>query len=91
MKSFVTCASRQIYVIIRVKTNMTRWAEYITHAREEEYMQVQRLLEISKRRLDDNIKVDLKEAGWGYGLNSFRSEYRSVVGCSELRNKFRVP
>jgi hypothetical protein len=45
-----------------------------------------------RRRLEDNIKMDLQEVGWGHGdwmeLAQDKDRWRAVVGT--VRN-FRVP
>jgi hypothetical protein len=42
-----------------------------------------RLLERPRRRWEDGIKMDLREIGWGCGMDSPGSVQGSVVGCCE--------
>ena len=41
----------------------------------------------SSRRWDDNIKMDLQELGWGYGLDCSSSGQELVARCYECGNE----
>ena len=36
-----------------------------------------------RRKWEDNIKTDLREGGWGHGLDRSDSEYGQRAGCCE--------
>jgi hypothetical protein len=40
-----------------------------------------------RRRWEDNIKIDLQEVGWGYGLNRSGSGQGQVAGTCEWGNE----
>ena len=40
-----------------------------------------------RRRRDDDINVNLHEAGWGPGLGLFSSEWGHVAGCSQCNDE----
>ena len=43
-----------------------------------------------RRRWEDNIKMDLREVGWGHGLDLSGSRYGQVTGCCECGNETPV-
>ena len=45
------------------------------------------LLGRPRRRLKDNIKMDLRKVGWGHGLDRSASGYRQIAGCCECGNE----
>jgi hypothetical protein len=61
-----------------IKSRRMRWAEHVVRMGEKRNpyrflvgkSEVKRLLGRPRRRWEDNIKIDLKEIGWGYGLDS---------------------
>jgi hypothetical protein len=46
-----------------------------------------RTLGRSRRRWEDNIKMDLREVGWGHRLDSSGSGQGQVAGCCECGNE----
>jgi hypothetical protein len=40
-----------------------------------------------RRRWEDNIKLDLKEVGWGHGLDGAGSGYGKVASCFKCGNE----
>jgi hypothetical protein len=86
MRSFITCILRQVYnQNDQVKENeMGRVCS--TNGREEEVCRIlvgkperKRPLGRPKRRLADNIKMDLREIGWG-GMDWIDlAQYRDLV------------
>jgi hypothetical protein len=40
-----------------------------------------------RRRWKDNIKMDLREVGWGHGLDRSGLGYGQVAGCCECGNE----
>jgi hypothetical protein len=52
-----------------------------------EKRQGRRPLGRSGRRWEDHIKVDLREVGWGYGLDRSGLGERQMTGCCECGNE----
>ena len=50
-----------------------------------------RPLERPSRRWEDNIKMDLREVGWGHGLDRSDSGKGQMAGFCECINELRVP
>jgi hypothetical protein len=86
--------------IIRVfKTRRSRWAGHEARMRERRRASrvlVERLgggilLGRTGRRWKDNIKMDLREVGWGYGLDRSGSGQGQVAGFLNAVMNLRVP
>ena len=85
--------------IIRViQSSRLRWAGYVAHMANRrgscgilrEKPEGRRQLERPKRRWEDNIKIDLREAGWGHGLDRSGSGQEQLAACCECSNGLRV-
>jgi hypothetical protein len=53
--------------------------------------EVKRPLWRPRRRWEDNIKMDLQEVGWGYGLDRAGSGQERVAGICECGNESSGP
>jgi hypothetical protein len=68
-------------IIRQVKSMRMRWAGYVARMGEERKVYTvlvgkpkgKRPLVRPRRRWDDGIRVDLREIGWGYGVDSIES------------------
>ena len=74
-------------IIRLIKSRILSWAGYVAHLGERRgaYMVLVRKLEGRRslerpwRRWEDNIKIDLREVGWGHGLDRSGSGWRAFV------------
>jgi hypothetical protein len=75
--SFVICTHHQI-IIRQIKSRRMRWAGHVAHMGEGRTVyrflvgkpEGKRPLEKPRRRWEDGIKMDLREIGWGGGVDS---------------------
>jgi hypothetical protein len=77
--------------IRQVKSRRMRWAEHVARMGKGRNVyrvlvgkpEGKRQLEISRRRWEDGIEMDLREIGWGCGVDSRGSGYGPLAGCCE--------
>jgi hypothetical protein len=82
--------------IVRViKSRRLRWTGHVARMGErrgayralEGKPEGRRPLGRPRRRWEDNIKMDLREVGWGHVLDRSRSGQGQVAGCCEYSNE----
>jgi hypothetical protein len=78
-------------IIQVIKSSRLRWAGHVARMPERRgaYSALvrkpegRRQLERPRRRWEDNIKMDLREVGWGHGLDQSGSGYGQVASSCE--------
>jgi hypothetical protein len=85
-RSFITCTLRQVII----KSRRMRWAKHVARMGERNAYRIlvgkpkgKRALGITRRRWEDDIRVDLREIGWGgmdwIDLGQERDQWRALV------------
>jgi hypothetical protein len=81
MRSFIICTHPQI-IIRQIKSRRMRWAGHVARVGEERKVHKvlvgkdkgKRPLRTPRRRWEEGFRMDLRETGWWYGLDSAGSE-----------------